>query len=79
MFPPLLQWLMYASVAMALAMLVYQIRGIVREIRATRELVRLQVNAAVHGIGSRVEMGVVWRANVPSAALRRPLAAARPP
>jgi hypothetical protein len=41
MFPPLLQWLMYASVVMALGMVVYQVRWVVRELRATRELIRL--------------------------------------
>lgn len=41
MFPPLLQWMMYASVVMTFGMLVYQFRGFMREIRATRELVRL--------------------------------------
>lgn len=41
MFPPILQWLMYVSVAMAFGMLVYQVRGFVREIRATRELIRM--------------------------------------
>jgi hypothetical protein len=41
MLPPLILFMMYAGVAMALGMLVHLIRSFVLEMRAARELVRL--------------------------------------
>lgn len=41
MLPPLIEWLLYASVAMTVGAVVYLVRSFMLEIRATRELIRL--------------------------------------
>lgn len=59
MLPPVLQFMMYAGLAMGVGTLVYLIRSFMLEIRAARELVRL--------LASREEYRPLLRSLVPRA------------